>query len=211
MADRPTAKEVSIDLAGFKSSVDVQFAGVDKQISLLVKMVVGVYVLLGAIVGGGFLLRSDLGDIKAKVAEEGAEITGLRRDVTALQSRISALDKNTSDLAAAQSQMLAIQGQINNSLIQINSKLPPVPATQLLALGPDEEQIIRDFFGMAKGPASEPPKYRIGDSITGTTTMPDSLVLKLPKLKGFTYAKDPSNGSVLIADNGRVVAIIARA
>ena len=35
MPDRTTAKEVSVDLAGFKSSVDKQFAGVDKQINLV--------------------------------------------------------------------------------------------------------------------------------------------------------------------------------
>jgi hypothetical protein len=38
MADRPTAKEVSIELAGFKHSVDKQFAGVDKQISLALRV-----------------------------------------------------------------------------------------------------------------------------------------------------------------------------
>jgi len=67
MAERTTAKEVSIDLAGFKTSVDKQFV-------LSFKLIFGLYTLLGAIIGGGFLLRGDLADSKAQIAKSGAEL-----------------------------------------------------------------------------------------------------------------------------------------
>jgi hypothetical protein len=62
MAERPTAKHVSIDLDGFKASVDKQFA-------LLTRLMFGLFALIGAVVGGGFLLRGDLADIKVQVGK----------------------------------------------------------------------------------------------------------------------------------------------
>jgi hypothetical protein len=211
MADRTTAKEVSIDLAGFKSSVDKQF-------SLLTKAVFGFYALMVAVIGGGFLLHRDLSDIKAQISKSDEGITGLRRNLTSVQGRMGVLEKNTSDIvttqkdiAVVQRQILAAQGQIVASLGRIDSRLGSPLAVQPLALSPGEEQSIRDFFGIPKGLAKT-PKYGIGDVIQNSAPVPDDLAAKVPRLKGFTYAKDPDNGSVLIVDiTGHVVAVVGPA
>jgi hypothetical protein len=212
MADRPTAKEVSIDLAGFKDSVDRQFSGVDKQIALLTRLVFGLYALLFAVVGGGFLLRSDIGDLKAKVAENAAEITALRRDVGTVQTRLGTIEKGTSDLAAGQAQILTLQNQIVSTLALMNDRLPQSQGNQLVALSADEQQAIREFFDV-KGTAKGPAKFRIGDTAPDTKPVPDALVAKIPKLRGLAYAFDPGSGSVLIVSltTMRVVAVIAPA
>lgn len=199
MAERTTAKEVSIDLAGFKSSVD-------KQISLLTRLVLGIYVLIGAVVGGGFLLRTDLGEIKVEEAKTGEKVDGLRRDVTAVQDRIGKL---TSDISDSQKQIAAMQTEIVADLAHIDAKLP-APAISVLALSPDEEEVIRFFFGLPKGLPSAPSKYKIGDVPFNVKPIPNSLVAKLPRLKGLGYTTDPNNGSILICDAvGRIVAIVA--
>lgn len=205
MASRPTAGEVSVDLGGFKSSVDKQF-------SYLVRWIIGLYALIAAIIGGGFLLRADLGRIEGQIARSGAEIEGLRRDVSSLQQEMRSLQKSASDNTASQNRMLsAMQRQIASGFAEINNKLPAVSSNPLIALSTDEEQTIRTLLGVTAGPAKS-AKYGIGDLLSGTVPFPDEVVAKVPKLKGFTYAKDPDNGSVLVADNrGRVVAVISPA
>jgi hypothetical protein len=212
MADRPTAKEVSIDLAGFKDSVDRQFAGVDKQIALLLRLVFGLYALLFAVVGGGFLLRSDIGDLKAKLAENAAEIAALRRDLGTAQAHIGTIEMSTSGLASGQAQVLSLQNQIVAALALMNEKLSQGQSNQPLVLSTDEQQAIREFFGI-KGPVKGPAKYRVGDTAPDTKPMPDALVAKIPLLTGLSYAFDPGSGSVLIVTlpTMRVVAIIAPA
>ena len=67
MATSPTAKEVSVDLAGFKASVDQQFKAVDQRLDLIVKLIFAMFALFPMIVGGGFLLRNDLSEVKTEV------------------------------------------------------------------------------------------------------------------------------------------------
>ena len=192
-------------MGGFKPSVDKQF-------SYLVRWIIGLYALIAAIIGGGFLLRADLGRIKGQIARSGAEIEGLRRDVSSLQQEMRSLQKSASDNTASQNRMLsAMQRQIASGFAEINNKLPAVSSNPLIALSTDEEQTIRTLLGVTAGPAKS-AKYGIGDLLSGTVPFPDEVVAKVPKLKGFTYAKDPDNGSVLVADNrGRVVAVISPA
>ena len=191
--------------AAFKSSVDKQF-------SYLVRWIIGLYALIAAIIGGGFLLRADLGRIEGQIARSGAEIEGLRRDVSSLQQEMRSLQKSASDNTASQNRMLsAMQRQIASGFAEINNKLPAVSSNPLIALSTDEEQTIRTLLGVTAGPAKS-AKYGIGDLLSGTVPFPDEVVAKVPKLKGSTYAKDPDNGSVLVADNrGRVVAVISPA
>jgi hypothetical protein len=201
MSERTTAKHVSIDLDGFKSSVDKQFA-------FLFKLVFGVYALIGAVVGGGFLLRTDLGEIKAQGVKSDTEIVGLRRDMTGVQERVKELEKTTSSqISSLQKEVTERGDKIIASLTEINSKLPT--QSPLLSLSRNEEQLIRDFFGISKVPAKGPSKYSLGDVVPNTIPMPDSLIAKVPKLKGFAYAKDPNNGSILIVDGrAQVVAVV---
>jgi hypothetical protein len=181
-SSRPIVGEVNVDLAGFKSNVEKQFG-------YQVRWIVGLYVLIGTLIGGGFLLRGDLGRIEGQIAKATAEIEALRRDVTSLQTN-----------STSQRELLStMRGEIASGLAEINSKLPSNPA-QLLALSADEEQVIRDLLGVPKGPSNMAPKYGIGDSIVGALPFPEDLVAKVPKLKGFRCGKDP-NGSVLIPNS----------
>lgn len=203
MPERTTAKEVSIDLAGFKSSVD-------KQMTLLMRLIFGVYVVIGAVVGGGFLLRSDLGDIKAELAKTAEKVDTLRRDATVMQEHISKLP---SDIADSQEQtsatLAALRTEIRSDLSRIYSRLPG-PEVAPLNLSVDETNTIRFFFGL---PATPNPKisikYRIGDVPYNVKPIPDNLVEKVPGLAGLGYTKDPDTGSVLICDPmSRIVAIV---
>jgi hypothetical protein len=204
---------LSRDIGSPQSSVDKQFENVNRQIARSDYYIFGLYGLIGAVIGGGFLLRSDLGDIKAQVVKSGAEIEGLRRDMTTVQGRIGAIETNTSQIVSGQNQMVAIQRQMAVNLEQINSKISAAPTPQLLALSPDEEQTIREFFGLNKGqPSPEKPKYGFGEIISDAKPLPNDLVTKLPKLKGFKYTFDPSNNSALIVGaDDRIVAIIKQA
>ena len=203
MADRPTAKEVSVDLAGFKDSVD-------KQIGLLTRLVFGLYALLVAIIGGGFLLRNDIGDLKAKLAESTAEVGALRRDLGALQTHVGAIEKSGSDLASGQTQILALQNQVVNTLAQMADRLNPGQSNPLFALSASDQQSIRDYFGI-KGPATGTPKYRLGDIVTDTKPVPDALIAKVPGLRGFAFTNDPGSNSLVIVSQpaSRVVAVIS--
>jgi hypothetical protein len=199
MPDRLTTREVKADVEGVKTSVDRQYT-----------LVLGMYGLIAAVVGGGFLLRSDIGDIKKELGQSSAEITGLRRDMTTVQARLDAIAKNTSDLASGQTQLISLQNQIGALLTQMNNKLPTQPLV-VVALGPMEEQIVRDFFGLSKI-SKEPSRYTVGDTLPGASPIPEQLYSKVPRLKGLNYAKDPANGSLLVADAlNRVVAIISPA
>jgi hypothetical protein len=126
---------------------------------------------------------------------------------------LGTLDKSAADLASGQSRIVTLQGNISSTLAQINDKIPQGQGVQVLALSGGEQQIIRDFFGVPKGPATQPPKFKVGDAAPDATAIPDDLVAKVPQLKGLAYAKDAGNGSVLIValPARRVIAIIAPA
>jgi hypothetical protein len=212
MAKTPTAKEVSVDLAGFRSSVDQQFISlkaalaqaadaIEKRLDFFAKLVLAMFAIFPICIAGGFFLRNEIGDVKIELGKIGVQISGLREDLSRIEKR---LDRPTQTSDA----QLAIQTQMNSVLRRIEDRLnvsPPVP----LALTDDEKSLIRAFFKLDKGPSREPSKYAIGDTITGAKEIPDELVNKLNKLQGLRVAFDPSDGSaLLVAADNRIVAIV---
>jgi hypothetical protein len=206
MATSPTAKEVSVDLAGFKSSVDQQFKAVDKQLDLAVKLIFAMFAIFPIIIGGGFLLRSDLGEVKVELGKIGVQVSALREDV----NRIAKRAENAAQISDPQ--VLALQTQMNSALRRIEDKLNVSPSTPL-ALTDDEKSLIRLYFNLNKGgPSKEPAKYAVGDLFTGAKELPTDLISKLSRLKGLRVGFDPSDGSaLLVAADDRIVAIVEQA
>src|SRR5258708_3799083 len=97
-----TAKEVSVDLTGFKDSVEKQFAHLSKLVFFLYPILIG-------IIGGGFLLHKELGDIKASSAQTGEKVESLKNELVAAKERLRAIETSTSEVAAAHRQVVAAQ------------------------------------------------------------------------------------------------------
>jgi hypothetical protein len=106
---------------------------------------------------------------------------------------------------------LTLQAQATTSLARVDARMF-VPAFKALRLKPEEEQFIRDFFGLT-GASTVSTRYWIGETNTeAAAPIPDDLVVKLPLLKGLNFAKDPQNGAILITDGAnRIVAIVPSA
>jgi hypothetical protein len=211
MATSPTAREVSVDLAGFKSSVDQQFTSlnaalhratdaVDKRLDFVIRLVFAMFAIFPIVIGGGFLLRSEIGDVKIELGKIGVQVSGLREDLSRIEKRPDRA------LTVSDPQILALQTQMNSILRRIeerlnNSSVPPI------ALAEEEKQVIRAFLGVK--PSKEAAKYSVGDVVSGAKDLPDALVSKLPKLQGLRFLFDPFNGSaLLVAADNRIVAIV---
>jgi hypothetical protein len=200
MATGPTAREVNLDLAGFKSSVEKQFGAV----SLLLYWLLGIGV---AILGIGFTLLTQIWANHTETATLGERIAALSKDVNRVEKHLEDSDKNSASIADLARQTLAFQGTMNSTLSRIEDKLNS--KSQALNLSDDDERIIRNFFGLDKGPPKYKPKYAIGDVVFDTKAVPDDLVAKLPKLRGLTMSFDPGNGSVLFVGTGnRIVGVV---
>ena len=200
MATSPTAKEVSIDLAGFKSNVDQQFNGVDKRLEFIARLIFAMFTIFPIVIGGGFLLRSEISDVKIELGRIGVQISGIRDDLSRIEKRA---DKT---VAVSDPQVLALQTQMNSVLRRIEDRLnnSPVPA---ITLAEEEKQLIRGILGVK--PSKEPAKYSVGDVVSGAKDLPDDLVRKIPKLQGLKFVFDPNNGSaLLVASDNRIVAIV---
>jgi hypothetical protein len=163
------------------------------------------FAIFPIIISGGFLLRSDLGEVKVELAKIGVQVTALREDI----SRIAKRADNPAQISDPQ--VLALQTQMNSALRRIEDKLNVSPSGPL-ALTDDEKYLIRLFFNLNKGPSKEAAKYAVGDMFTGAKELPADLVNKLSRLKGLKVGFDPSNGSVLlVAADDRIVAIVEQA
>jgi hypothetical protein len=220
MAERTTAKEVKIDLDGFKASMERQF-------SLMFRWIAGLYVLFGGVVATGLL-------VQVEVARNGVEITGLRRDFTVLQRDIasvqrdvtavherfaglakgvSGLESGVARIAGLQEQMLADQRNVSTNmsaaLSRIDRRLPEINPLGLLALDANERQTIRSYFGVPKEKSSG-LKVSLGEQVSGPVDLvPDELVAKVPKLKGIRYNRDPATGSILfVGYDDRIIGIV---
>jgi hypothetical protein len=221
MATSPTAKEVSVDLAGFKSSVDQQFKHVDTkidaaqraidgQLSLILRAIAALFTLIPMIIGGGFLLRSDLNEVKVELGRTGEKIT-------ALGDRISVLGDDVGRIRTAQKpdpEAVADRAQITFALRRIENKLngnAPITLTE------DEKNLVRSFLKIA-GPPKGKGQYKVGDLINPSIDLgvfrravlvPDDLANKAPVLSGLRLSVDPVNGSALvIAADNHIVAIV---
>ena len=143
MTSSPTAKEVSVDLSGFKSSVDQQFKSlkdeVDKRLDLILKLIFAMFGIFPIIAGGGFLLRNDLGEVKVELGKIGVQISALHEDLSRIEKRI---DK---PVQISDAQILALQTQLNSVLRRIEDKLN-VSASGPLALTDDDKNLIRSIL-----------------------------------------------------------------
>jgi hypothetical protein len=213
MANTPTAKEVSIDLAGFKSSVDQQFTSlkgalaqaeiaIDKRLDFVAKLVFAMFAIFPISIAGGFFLRNEISDVKIELGKIGVQISGLREDLSRIEKRGDKPPVSVSD-----PQIIALQTQMNFVLHRIEDRLNNSSVPPAIALTEDEKQLIRNYLGVK--PSKEAAKYSVGDVVSGAIDLPDALVSKLPKLQGLRYLKDPNNGSaLLVARDNRIVAII---
>jgi hypothetical protein len=178
---------------------------VDKQLDLVLKLIFAMFAIFPIIIGGGFLLRSDLGEVKVELGKIGVQVSALREDM----NRIAKRAENPAQISDPQ--VLALQTQMNSALRRIEDKLNFSPSTPL-ALSDDEKSLIRLFFNLNKGPSKEPARYSVGDVFAGAKELPADLVYKLSRLKGLRVGFDPSNGSaLLVAADDRIVAIVEQA
>jgi len=208
MADRTTAKEVKIDLDGFKG-------GVDRQFSWVVRWIAGLYLVGGAIVGGGFLIRSDLGGVQKEIATNSAEITGLRRDIEGVQKRLDAFGKGITDfdsrlgkIGSAQDDIVSAQREAVTALRRIERRFPELSPVDTLSLDPKDRQIIRDFFKLVPG-KSKSAQVNIGETVKDAIPVPDDLATNVPRLRGLLYARDVESGAVVFVNiTGRAIGIV---
>jgi hypothetical protein len=207
---RPTQADiVQVDLDGFKASVDKQFEATQRQFGLANKMILGIYALLfgaalGAI-GGGIAVYREIGEAKqtleTQIVATKAEVSASRRDFDTIQDRVGKIEER---LTTGQGQLSTGLASINESIASLRRDLTPA-----IVLTPTEEDAIRSVFFLPKGPPKAPPKYKIGDVISGASSFPDEILAKAPRLKDFRYAKDPNGSVMIIGANDRVVAVVA--
>ena len=186
-----SVREVSIDLSGFKQSVDRQFAYTHRLI-----FYVGAVLL--AMAGGGFAIYKQIGDLQS-------DVTGLQHDVSAINERLTKIEKYGSDSAES-------QGKIQTLLSQINTRLA---ASQTQDIGPfapvdlnsNERALVAKFLG-AK-PEATPPKFSLGDLVSGEAVkpLPAQLVAAVPKLAGAKFTFN-SGWIILTGAGNRVVATV---
>jgi hypothetical protein len=192
-----SAKEVNVNLTSFKASVDKQFAAVDKVLYLLIG--IGL-----TIVGVGFAFQREIASIEQKLDNSASQISAIERRLEKIETNVDAGVKTQLEAKALQGDILAVLGKISDNIN--NSPIQIFPLTE------DDKKVIREFFGIDRGPSRFKPKYLVGQFVTGAVPIADELVAKLPKLSGLKTFRDPENGSVLlVGDLGRIVSIVAPA
>jgi hypothetical protein len=196
MVDPKNAREVAIDLAGFKAAVAPQFSWLNQLIYWL-----GAVML--AMVGGGFALWSQIGDMKGTTGRIEEKVTAIGLRLTKLEEAGSAATAVLTKLDQASTAATALLNRIDTQIANLSSYSGP------LMLSQSDVQVITTSLGISKTPGKEPTKVRLGDIMPSDALkeFPNSLVAKLPKLKGTKYTVD--SGSVIIADSeNRVIAVV---
>ena len=200
--DPKTSREVAIDLQGFKAWVDDRF-GTQRW------LLGAIGTVLVAIVGGGFAIYAQIGDFRAEVNKTVGELkataSASARDLAAMNERVAKLEKSSAEILAAAQSTATILSRIESKLAGSSEDQGPFAP---LVLNPVEEQLIREVLEI-KGFAKIPSRYSLGDPvpIAATKPLPESLMKKVPRLKGAKFAVD--GVWVIIAGAGnRVVAIV---
>ena len=166
---------------------------------------IGIWILgfLGVLIGSAGALYVQFGDVKTDVAV-------IKRDVATITDRLTKLEKQVADIQSGQVSAATILSRVEAKLQQPPPQ--PRPAPPMLALTSEEGMIIRDLLKSDFVPAiAYKTGARIGDEIpvASLRDFSDTLLSKVPKLKGTKYAFD-EKGQILIASasDNRVVAII---
>jgi hypothetical protein len=188
---------------GLGASVDKRFDGVDSRF----KSVGGrVYWVIGLLVGGfigGISLHVDVAKVATKL-DDVAEI------VKGNTSKIEALQTINTNLIAGQQRIERIVARIESKVDTQNSGISQTPFTAL-EINDEERQTISKFFAVEKkgGPAFQIKLGEAAPSSVPLFPIPDKLVTLVPKLAGYRYFGDYSNGTVVIVRaDGLVAAVV---
>jgi hypothetical protein len=193
----PLAQEPRVPEAEFRSAVNRRLTGVNARIYVVVGLIV-------AVLWGGLMLWSELGDLKDGLANLKADAGAIKEQLGNLQSRLrwldETLDKNSTETVRA------IQDAANRNT---PDQVPVVAMT----LSVNEREVIRRFFDLRRQP--DVPRFdaKVGDIAPQRAPLypvPDDLAKTLPKLKGYRFFPDQADGTIILVrplDN-RIVAVI---
>jgi hypothetical protein len=154
-------------------------------------------------VGGGAALYVQIGDIKAATARVEEKVAAANERLTKLEQAGSAATAVLTKLEQASTAVTVVLNRIDTQVANLSSYSGP------LMLSLSDVQVITTALGIPKSPGKEPTKVRLGDIMPSGALkeFPESLLAKLPKLRGTKYIVD--SGSVIIADSAnRVIAIV---
>jgi hypothetical protein len=188
---------------------NIAMEGIEGRLRILSKMIWAVIGFLGTLLIAAFALNSQLGDIKTDLAV-------LKSNVGVIGERLAKIEQN---LPKIEESLRSMESKTLGSLSRIETRLAASPPevkqppkddqiilTPLL-LADDEIAFIRQALKAQQ--TGKPLLAKVGDQAADTDAqyLPDSIVRKIPRLKGYRYAYDPS-GAILILAAGRVVQII---
>lgn len=152
---------------------------------------------IGSLFIVGHALYVQIGDVKTEIAVAKNNISNVGERLNRIEQSLAALPR--------------IEALLRNAPAPAPppGSPPPVQVFSSLGLTDNEVHLIQ---GVLKPTATgKPLKFKIGDQISDVIVprLPDAIVEKVPKLRGFRYTIDQS-GAVLIVEDARntVVSII---
>jgi hypothetical protein len=158
-------------------------------------------VLLLGMLGGGFFMFRDIGDVKVDIAK-------IKADVASVAEKAGNIERRLSDHASATDRILAVLNSIQNQL----PSGPDDTAGLVLPLSTEEQALIRNVMGLSPPKTGGTPLYKLGDIVPRdyVKAIPAALVGQLPRLSGLRYAIDPNDNSLILVagPSNRVVAIV---
>jgi hypothetical protein len=157
-------------------------------------------------------------DNRIGILEKNLKETPLAsRRYAILQQRFEA--QGTALQQRFEQQGLALQQRIETMVARLTKEPALVPAIEptvgtapRLAFTEEEKAQVRHSLKLEGPPSKAPPKYALGETVTDSKQIPDRLLTKLPKLKGFRLATDPNTGSALFVDTtDHIIALVPKA
>jgi len=142
----------------------------------LISICFGLLCICGVMIA---VLFVQLRDMKIQIAQG-------ERNLATTEARLNRVEKNAQQKIADESKKLIAQQR-------------HIPIT----LGNDDIRVIRGFIKVLPSKPGTQPKIHLGDEISDTpsTPLPESLVSRLPKLRGASFLVD-QNGAIIIIGEG---------
>ncbi|HEV7600085.1 MAG TPA: hypothetical protein VGO49_07465 [Bradyrhizobium sp.] len=178
-------------------------AGIEARLGLVQAMVWVVVGLLGTLIAGAGALYFQIGDLKTDIAL-------IKTSVASINERLIKLDKNFEDHGL--SALLRIEALVSPNRDRGRSTVPSAQMVdRMIIVGPSivlaqsEIQFVLDMLKPDR--TSEQGTFKIGDQLPDLILphLPQVILERVPKLRGFRYTIDRNGAILLVADLGNHV------